>query len=282
MKERITLTIERELLSQIDAKVDGRQVKNRSHAVELYLRRALRGRVPSKALILAGGKSKKMLPLTKTTPKPMLKIQGKPMLEHNIDLLKRYGITDIIISVGYLKEQIIDHFMDGATFGVNIRYIEEDSDKPLGTAGPIKKAKKHLTDASFLVLNADELKDINLENLYREHLRSEASATIALTTVKDPTRFGVAMLDGNHILRFVEKPREGTAPSKLINAGLYVFEPSVIDMIPEGFAMLEMDLFPKLASQGKLVGYPFAGQWTCPETPEWMPKVEKEWQGFKG
>jgi NDP-sugar pyrophosphorylase family protein len=282
MKERVTLTIEKELLSQIDAKVDGSQVKNRSHAVELYLRRALRGRVPSKALILAGGKSEKMQPLTKTTPKSMIKIQGKPMLEHNIELLKRFGITDIIISVGYLKEQIIDYFMDGATFGVTITYIEEDAQNPLGTAGPIKKAKKYLDESSFLVLNADELKDINLEKLYKEHLRNEAAATIALTTVKDPSEFGVAMLDGNHILRFVEKPPTGTAPSKLINAGLYIFEPSVIDMIPEGFAKLETDLFPKLAGQGKLVGYPFSGQWANPETPEWISKIEEEWEGFKG
>lgn len=280
MKERVTLTIEKELLEQIDARVDGHSVKNRSHAVELFLRRALRGRVPKQALILAGGKGEKMLPLTKKTPTPMIPVQGKPMLEHNIELLKRFGITDIIISVGYLKEQIMDHFMDGTPFGVSITYIEEDSESPLGTAGPIKKAKERLKEGSFLVLNADELKDVNLEKLYREHLRSEALATIALTTVNEPSGFGVAMLDGNHILRFVEKPTE-EAPSKLISAGLYVFEQEVISMIPDGFAMLEIDLFPKLAREGKLIGYPFAGQWLCPQTPEHLKRAEKEWQGFK-
>ncbi len=281
MKERVTLTIEKNLLEQVDAKVDGTSIKNRSHAVELFLRHALKGRVPTKALILAGGKGTRMLPLTKKTPKPMLEIQGKSFLEHNIELLKRFGIKDIVLSVGYLKEQIKDKLGDGGILGVNITYIDENPDNPLGTAGPIKKARAYLQDSSFLVLNADELKDINLEMLYKEHLKSEASATISLTTVKDPSLFGVAMLDGNKILRFVEKPSPGTEPSQLINAGLYVLEPSVIDMIPDGYAMIETDVFPKLARNGTLFGYPFAGQWFVPESPDYLAKIEKEWTGYK-
>jgi len=281
LKERVTLTIEKDLLEKIDGKVDGISVKNRSHAVELFLRRALKSRVPRKAFILAGGRGTRMLPLTAETPKPMLTVQGKTLLEHNLDFLKRFGIRDVIISVGYLKERIMEHFKDGAAYDVNITYIEEDPQEPLGTAGPLKRAKELLKDDSFLVLNADELKDVNLDQFYRTHLQSEGLATIALTTVKDPSLFGVALLDGTRILRFIEKPAPGTAPSKLINAGLYVFEPAVLDMIPDGFAMLEVDLFPKLAREGKLHGYHFAGMWACPETPEWLPRIEKEWEGFK-
>jgi len=279
MKERVTLTINKQLLSQIDSKVDRISVKNRSHAVELYLRRALKGRVPSKAFILAGGKGTRMKPLTDKVPKPLLEVQGKSLLEHNLDFLKRFGIRDVIISVGYLKEKIIAKFQDGTAYDMHITYVEEN--EPLGTAGPIRKVKELLQDGPFLVLNADEMKDVNLEKLYKEHLRNEAIATIALTTVKDPSMFGVAMLDGNRILRFVEKPSKGTAPSKLINAGLYIFEPEVLELIPEGFAMLETDVFPKLARTDKLYGYPFAGQWACPETPEWLKRVDKEWEGFK-
>jgi len=281
VKERVTLTIEKDLLEKVDGKVDGTAVKNRSHAVELYLRRALKGRVPKKAFILAGGKGARMLPLTADTPKPMLKVQGKPILEHNLDFLKRFGIKDIIISVGYLKEQIMDYFKDGSAFDVTITYIEEDPQQPLGTAGPLRKAKELLKGDSFLVLNADELKDINLDQFYRTHLQNEGLATIALTTVKDPSLFGVALLDGSRILRFVEKPAQGTAPSKLINAGLYAFEPAILDIIPDGFSMLEVDVFPKLARDGKLHGYPFAGMWASPESLEWLPRIEKEWQGFK-
>lgn len=281
MKERVTLTIDKDLLEKVDGKVDGSFIKNRSHAVELFLRRALKGRVPSKAFILAGGKGSRMLPLTANMPKPLLKVQGKTFLEHNIDFLKRFGIRDIIISVGYLKEQIIDKFKDGSAYDVHITYIEEDPEQPLGTAGPLRRAKDLLKDDSFVVLNADEIKDINLEQIYRNHLQSEGLATIALTTVKDPSIFGVALLDGSRIVRFVEKPTLGTEPSKLINAGLYVFEPQVLDMIPDGFAMLEVEVFPKLAREGALYGYPFAGQWFVPENPEWLPRIEKEWQGFR-
>ncbi len=282
LKERVTLTIEKDLLETIDGKVDGTTVKNRSHAVELYLRRALKGRVPTKALILAGGRGTRLMPLTKDVPKPLIKVRGKPLLEHNLELLKRFGIRDVIISVGYLHEQIKEYFKDGAAFGVNITYLDEDIEKsPLGTAGPIKKAKEALQHGSFLVLNADELKDVNLESLYKEHLRNQGTATIALTTVKDPSLFGVALLDGNKIIRFIEKPAPGTAPSKLINAGLYVFEPDVIDLIPDGYSLLEVDVFPRLARDGKLYGYPFAGLWANPETPEWLPRIEKEWEGYK-
>ncbi len=281
MKERVTLTIEKDLLAELDGKVDGVTVKNRSHAAELYLRRALRGRAPKRAIILAGGKGTRMLPLTENLPKPLIKVQGKPLLEHNLDLLKRFGVTDVLISVGYLKDQIIRYFGDGAAFGLTITYIEEDPSSPLGTAGPLRKAKEQLKEGSFLVLNADELKDVNLEKLYREHLRTEAMATIALTTVKDPSLFGAAMLDGEKILRFVEKPAPGAAPSRLINAGIYIFEPEALALIPEGYSMLETDVFPKLARDGKLIGYPFAGQWFVPESPEYLERIEKEWQGYQ-
>ena len=281
LKERVTLTVDKELLSKVDARVDGVNIKNRSHAVELFLRRALRGQVPSTAIILAGGKGVKMLPLAEETLKPMLPIQGKPMLEHNLELLKRFGIRNVIISVGHLKEKIIDHFKDGNQYGISITYLEEDPEHPLGTAGPIRKAKHLLKDEPFLVLNADELKDINLEQFYHAHLQNNGLATIALTTVKDPSSFGVALLDGMRILCFVEKPEPGKAPSRLISAGIYIFEPSVTDLIPDGYAMLEVDLFPKLARESKLFGYPFAGAWYSPRTPEWLERIEKEWQGYK-
>jgi len=281
MKERITLTIDQELLAQIDEKVDGVTVKNRSHAVELHLRRALRGRVPKQALILSGGKGTRMHPLTKRTPKALLEVQGKSFLEHNLSFLQHAGVREVLISVGYLKEQIIKHFGDGTLYGLSITYIEEDPDAPLGTAGPLRKAREQLRKEPFLVLNADELKDVNLEKMYREHLRNEALATIALTTVKDPSLFGAAMLDGSKILRFVEKPGKGQAPSKLINAGLYIFEPAILELIPDGFAMLETDVFPKLARDEKLYGYPFSGQWFAPESPDYLTKIEREWRGYQ-
>ena len=118
---------------------------------------------------------------------------------------------------------------------MNINFIEEE--RPLGTAGPLKLAKSHLTK-SFVVSNGDELKNIDIRDMFETHKQSKALATIALTTVSDPSHYGVARLEGNRIIEFVEKPTREDAPSQLINAGFYIIEPEVIDMIPEKIARI--------------------------------------------
>ena len=158
---------------------------------------------------------------------------------------------------------------------MSISYIDED--KPMGTAGPIRLAKQFLTE-TFIACNADELKDIDLADMYISHKENKGAATVALTSVDDPSSYGVAKLQGNRILEFVEKPKKEKAPSNLINAGLYIMEPEVIDYIPLGYAMLEKDVFPKLASEGKLFGYPFSGQWFDTGTLERYERAIKEWK----
>jgi mannose-1-phosphate guanylyltransferase len=207
----------------------------------------------------------------------LLEINGKTITEHLLDLFKKNGIRDIILCVGYLKEKVKEYFEDGSRFGVNITYVEED--KPLGTAGPLKLAKQYLTD-SFIVSNGDELKNLNLPRMFRLHKRKDALGTIALTSVNDPSQYGVAKLSGSRILEFIEKPKAEDAPSNLINAGFYILEPEVIDMIPDGFSMLEKDVFPKLARQGKLRGFPFAGQWFDIGNLERYEIAKKKWIGI--
>jgi len=258
MKKRVTLTIEGSVLDQVDKEVDGYKVKNRSHAVELLLLKAMGTNVPKQALILAGGKGTRLTPITREIPKPLVPLHGKPVLEYSLDLFKKFGIKDILISIGFKGEKIKEYFGDGKRFGVNITYIEED--KPLGTAGPLKLAKKYLK-SSFIMCNADELKDIDLMDMFIAHKENNAMGTIALTSVEDTSKYGVAKLAGNKILDFVEKPPKDKAPSNFINSGLYILEPEVIDYVPEGFAMVEKDVFPKLAKEGKLFGYPFSGYW---------------------
>ncbi|NQU99064.1 NTP transferase domain-containing protein [Candidatus Woesearchaeota archaeon] len=277
MKERVTLTLERGLLDQIDKSVDGGRVKNRSHAVEMLLRQAIGVEKPTKALILAGGKGKRLKLLSRDLPKPLMEIKGKPILQYNIELFKKYGIKDIIISVGYKADLIKKKIGDGKKLGVNIIYIEEKN--PLGTAGPLKLAKQFLKE-TFIMCNADELKDVNLDDMFAFHQANKGCATIALTSVQDPSMYGVALLNGNKIITFVEKPPKNNAPSNLINAGLYILDPNVIDYVPEGFAMLETDVFPKLASEEELCGYPFSGQWFDTGTPERFKKAEDSWRGF--
>ena len=233
--------------------------------------------IPSKAVLLVGGQGTRLKPLTDKTPKALLKVQGKAVTEHIFDLLKKYGIRDVVLCVGYLKDQIKEHFGDGSGFGMNVEYVEED--EPLGTAGPLKLAKKHLKE-SFIVSNGDELKSINIPRMFRLHRRKNALGTLALTTVDDPSHYGVARLDGSRIVEFVEKPKREEAPSNLINAGFYILEPEIIDMIPNGFSMLEKDVFPKLAKMGRLRGFPFAGQWFDIGTVERYKLAEKQWKGI--
>lgn len=278
MKERVTLTIEKSILKEIDSTIDKRTIKNRSHAVELLLLKALGSDRPKIALILAGGRGTRLQPLTHELPKPLIPLHDRPLMEHIIDLFKKYDIKDVIVSVGYKKEKIKEVFGNGKHVGVNITYVEEK--EPLGTAGPIRLAKPYLTE-TFIVCNVDELKEIDLREMYASHKQNHATVTIALTTVKDPSIYGAAILKGNKILDFVEKPKKEEAPSNLINAGLYMMEPETINYIPEGMSSLEKDIFPKLAKEGKLFGYPFGGQWFNTGTLELYDQAIKEWKDIE-
>ena len=277
MKERITITLDDELIKQIDKRINGNIIKNRSQQIELLLKKALGVDIPSKAVLLVGGKGTRLRPLTYKAPKALLEVRGKTVIEHLFDLLKKYGIRDIILCVGYMKEKIKEYLGDGSKFGVNITYVEED--KALGTAGPLKLARQYL-NSSFIASNGDELKDINIPRMFRLHKRKNALATVALTTVADPTEYGVAKIDGSRILEFIEKPKLEDAPSNLINAGFYILDPKVIDLIPDGFSMLEKAIFPQLAKKGRLRGFPFHGQWFDIGNLQRYEKAKKRWQGI--
>ncbi|MBI2143123.1 NTP transferase domain-containing protein [Candidatus Woesearchaeota archaeon] len=276
MKERVTLTLDANILSDVDRRVDGHKIKNRSHAIELLLMQALgNADMPKVAIILAGGIGTRLQPITFEIPKPLVLVHDRTLLEHQFDLFKRHGIKNIVISIGYKGDKIKHAIGDGKRFGVNVSYVEEA--KPLGTAGPLRLAKPFIT-GTFVTENSDELKDIDLHDMYLFHKENKALVTIALTTVDNPSAYGVAKMQGGRILEFVEKPKKDEAPSNLINSGLYMMEPEVLNYIGNGFSMLEKDVFPKLASEGKLFGYPFSGQWYNTGTLELYEKAIKEWK----
>ncbi|MFP4112497.1 MAG: sugar phosphate nucleotidyltransferase [Candidatus Woesearchaeota archaeon] len=279
MKERLTVTIDKDIINIVDHYVDGIKVKNRSHAIEVLLKEALEDSIASKALILAGGRGTRLRPITREIPKPLIPVHGKTLLEHIFDLLKKYHIRNVILSIGYLGDKIKEFFGDGSKFGMKIQYIEEN--EPMGTAGPLRLARPFLK-GNFIVCNADELKDINVEDMMLFHKEHNAMATIALTTLSDTECFGVAEMQGDHILNFTEKPEPGTKRSNLVNAGFYIMNMSVIDMIPEGKSMLETDIFPKIAGRGKLIGYPFTGQWYATDTHERYEYALDNWKDIKG
>lgn len=211
-----------------------------------------------KAIILAGGLGTRLRPLTNETPKPLLKIKGCPILEWAILNFKKHNITDIILSVGYKAGEIQKYFGSGEKLGVNIKYVIED--EPLGTGGAIKKAAQNI-DETFLAINGDNLADFNWTEILDFHKNKKAEISLFLYPVEDVSQFGIAKLDEDKILEFVEKPKPANAPSNLNNAGGYVIEKSVLDILPEGKSSIEKDCFEILAPQGKLFGFRHSGQW---------------------
>jgi len=275
MKERITITIASDLLQKVDERVDGTTIKNRSHAIELFLAKSLQRQSVSQAVILAGGKDELEVGRKKIHT-PMMMINKKPILEHLVVMLKRQGITQIIMSVGHKKDDIMQHFGDGTNFNIDITYVEEN--EPLGTAGALKKASEHITN-TFVVCNGDELKNIKLKDMLEFHRNQGTCATLALTTVNDAKDYGVVLLNGNKVYRFIEKPT-GNIPSNLINAGLYILEPEVLKEIPDGYSRLEEDVFPKLAQAEDLSGYVFYGDWQDVRTIKSYELASKHWEDF--
>ena len=234
---------------------------------------------PKKAFILAGGLGTRLRPLTYEMPKLLIPLQGKPILEHVIDLFKRHRVNEIILAVGYKYHKFQEYFEDGRRFGIKIHYVIEK--EPLGTAGSLPFVKHHFNE-TFYMCNGDELKDLDLHELFNFHKSQDALATIALTEIEDPSQYGVVALHGNKIKRFVEKPQKHEAPSNLISSGLYILEPEVIDLVPQGKAVsIEREIWPVLAEQGKLAGFPFKGQWFPTDNWERYEKALKEWKGIK-
>jgi len=272
-RERISLTIEKDILEKVDAFVDGIKIRNRSHAIETMLSKALEGNDITQAVILVGGEGTRLRPLTYEIPKPLIPVKGKPILEHLIKNLKKHGIEDIILAVGHLSDKLIAYFGHGDKWGISIRYVHEN--EKMGTAGPLKLAANMLKDR-FIMLNGDVLSRLDIQDFSRFHKKHGGLATISLIAVADPTQYGVVQMQGDKVIGFVEKPKD--PPSNLINAGVYALDKRVLEYIPDGFSMMERDVFPKLAQEGKLFGYVYSGQWFDVGTPERLEKAIKEWE----
>ncbi len=274
-KDRLTITLRKDILAKIDHLIDKTNIRNRSHAIETLLSQALAPRLDT-AVILAGGKGVKLRPLTYELPKSLVPVKGRPLLEYTIELLKNANVKNIIICLGYLGEKIIKHFGDGEKFGVKIRYCQEE--KPVGTAGALREAASWI-NGTFLTLHGDILTKINLFDLLHFHSKENLIATMALTTTSETEAFGNVRVRGTRILEFLEKPKKGHSLSLLINAGIYVFTPAIFSYIPKkGVSFLEEDIFPLLAKDGKLAGFTFDGAWFDITTSASYEKALKLWQ----
>jgi len=221
-------------------------------------------------LILAGGFATRLRPLSCSRPKTLFPIVNRPLLEWIFENLANDGCTEAVLGVNALTQFYIRQRHPGR-HGLKVRFSVDPPRMPLGTAGPVKKAEKLLGhDEPFIVLNGDIFAALSYRELYRAHMKTDASATIALCKVEDPSRYGVAeMADNNRIKRFIEKPPKDKVPSNLINAGVYILTPRVFDYIPSGRAVsMEREVFPKLAEEGKLYGHFVNGLWMDIGKPE--------------
>ena len=222
-----------------------------------------------RAVVLVGGFGTRLRPLTDTVPKSMLPVAHVPLIARLIGGLERGGVDAVTLALGFRPEPFVDAFPDDRCGGVTLEYAVEP--EPLDTAGAIRFASDHAgIEDTFIVVNGDVLTDLDLTRLVTVHRSSGADATIHLTAVDEPSAFGVADLDrSGRVLAFVEKPAPGTEPSNLINAGTYVFEPSVLDLIEPGRPVsVERDTFPRLVADGRMYAVPTDDYWIDAGRPE--------------
>ncbi|MBI2124598.1 NTP transferase domain-containing protein [Candidatus Pacearchaeota archaeon] len=226
-----------------------------------------------KALILAGGFGTRLRDIVKDVPKPMALVHEKPFLLRQMLLAKEQNVGEIILGVHYMANKIKSYFGNGKGFGLSIRYSEEET--PLGTAGAIKNAEKYLDD-TFFVLNGDSYAKIDLRDFLMFHNAKKSSFTISLAKSNDASRYGGVVLEGSKVKEFSEKKEEDSRGlEKLINAGVYIFEPEILNLIEQNKNVsLEREVFPKLVSDGRLYGYAYDGYFVDIGTPEGYAKFK--------
>jgi mannose-1-phosphate guanylyltransferase len=222
-----------------------------------------------RAVVLVGGEGTRLRPLTLTTPKQMLPVVEQPMIERVLGQLARHGVDDAVLSLGYKPDAFITAYPQGSVAGVRVTYAVEPD--PLDTAGAIRFAADYAgIDETFLAVNGDVLCDIDIGELVELHRQRDASATIALTPVDDPSSFGVVPTEGDgRVSAFIEKPPRDEAPTNLINAGIYVLEPTVLERIPAGVRVsIERETFPALVEAGSLFALGSDAYWLDTGTPD--------------
>jgi len=209
-----------------------------------------------KAAILAGGFGTRLRPLTDRIPKPLVPLLGKPLVTHIIDSLPPQ-VDTVLLAVNYMRDALDRYFSD---LDLRLEVILVEEKRPLGTGGAIKNLSHHLDD-TFIAFNGDIISSIDLGELVRFHESKGGIGTLSLWRVDDPSAFGVVNLDDSgRITRFQEKPSPADARSDLINAGVYVFEPEILDHVGEGQVSMEREVFPRMLQEG-LYGYRFQGHW---------------------
>ena len=219
------------------------------------------------AVILVGGKGTRLRPITYDVPKALVPLRNRPFMGYMLDFLRAGGVEGTVLSLGYLPDPIQEYLSKCDLDGFSVDYAVED--RALGTAGGIKNAEQYLEGGPIVVVNGDVLCGTNLREVVEQHRASDALATITLTSVEDPTAYGLVEVDHDMLVhRFIEKPAYDAVSTNLINAGVYVFEPEVLGMIPAGREVsIEREIFPKIQARGRLRAYVSSSYWKDIGTP---------------
>ncbi len=241
-KKRVSLTLEEELVEKIDEEASGKGL-NRSQMVEDLVDGYFRGKSVDTAVVLCGDEENRS----------MEEYEGKPVLEHVLEHLSDEGVNRVVLLAG--RNEGIEEYFGSSSSGMALDYVFEED--PRGTAAALRTVEDAV-EGMFAVLNGHVISDVDLNEMMSLHREEDVLATMALTTVEDPSKYGVARLKGSRILGFEEKPEPGKEPSRLINAGTYVLDPEIFDRLDSD--SLE-DVFEQLASERSLAGYIYGGGW---------------------
>ncbi|MBP6754891.1 MAG: nucleotidyltransferase family protein [Bacteroidia bacterium] len=229
--------------------------KDNDEIIKIINFRKFQSYLPIDAVIMAGGRGQRLKPLTDQTPKPLLKVGDKPIIEHNINRLINFGIDDIHISVKYLGEQIVQYFGDGADKGVSIEYVWEN--EPLGTIGAMSKISEFVHNY-ILLTNSDLLTDLNYEDFFVDFIEKDADFSIATIPYDVNIPYAVLEFEEDRVKNFKEKPTY----TYYSNGGIYLMKKEIVDLIPKDEFFNATDLLEKLINMGKkIVSYPLRGYW---------------------
>jgi mannose-1-phosphate guanylyltransferase len=221
-----------------------------------------------RAVVLVGGQGSRLRPITFDIPKALVPLRNRPFMGYMLDFLRRGGLTGAVLSLGYLPDPIQAYLCDQQDLdGFSVDYAVEDH--ALGTAGGIKNAEEYLDGETLVVVNGDVLTGMDLATAIRAHKATDALATITLTSVEDPTAYGLVEVDHEmHVHRFIEKPAADEVTTNLVNAGVYVLEPEVLGMIPPGREVsIEREIFPELQESGRMRAHITSSYWRDIGTP---------------
>lgn len=249
MKQKISITIEDSLSKKIDSLIDGANIRNKSQAIEFLINKTLcKDRT---AVILAGGTDKHLLFDGKF--KPLIEINGKKVIENNIEVLKKNNFSNIfIIGRKGTLSQIFNQIGDGSRYGIKLNYIEEkeeDALTPIDTARTLKVVKDKIS-STFLCMHCDLIFDHDLENIFNFHVKNEGICTLVLKVTNKPTKYSTVDLEGNKIVLFKQKPKQ--SDSYLVYSGMFFAEPEIFNF--KGTS-LECEIFHEIAEQKKLIGF---------------------------